>query len=208
LVAHSQFPACGYKIDIVCSNGESRLATECDGEYWHLDEHGNLLIEDVDRQEVLERAGWKVLRIPYRSWQKNPDHHISRILKAFNGHGEDDSPNSHEGHVDSEAARIDESARVNFPQKVVIELVLNGERDFSNIVKAGSKMLGYKRSVSRIRSGLMDAAQQLSRQGYLHIEDGELFPTEKARETRFDGLESRFKPFAPKPNYRYARRRW
>jgi len=208
LVAHSQFPACGYKIDIVCSNGESRLAIECDGEYWHLDEHGNLLIEDVDRQEVLERAGWKVLRIPYRSWQKNPDHHISRILKAFNGHGEDDSPNSHEGHVDSEAARIDESARVNFPQKVVIELVLNGERDFSNIVKAGSKMLGYKRSVSRIRSGLMDAAQQLSRQGYLHIEDGELFPTEKARKTRFDGLESRFKPFAPKPNYRYARRRW
>jgi len=115
------------------------LATECDGEYWHLDEHGNLLIEDVDRQEVLERAGWKVLRIPYRSWQKNPDHHISRILKAFNGHGEDDSPNSHEGHVDSEAARIDESARVNFPQKVVIELVLMG-----NVISQISSKRGQK----------------------------------------------------------------
>ena len=207
LVVYSQYPACGYKIDIVCSNGESRLAIECDGEYWHLDEHGNLLIEDVDRQEVLERAGWEVLRIPYRSWQKNPDPHISRVLLALNHHGDSKSSNLDEEDDAVENPQITRSTSVTFPQKAVVELVLTGERDFDEIVRAASKNLGYKRSGARIRSGLLDAAQQLSRQGYLHIEDGELFATDKARITQFDGMGRSNRPFEPRPNYKYARRR-
>src|SRR5438128_1104806 len=62
--AISQYPSCGYSIDVVVERDGMRVAVECDGEIWHLDEHGQLLREDLDRQEILERAGWNVVRIP------------------------------------------------------------------------------------------------------------------------------------------------
>ena len=59
-----QYPSCGYFIDVVAEVEETRIALECDGELWHLDEHGKLRLEDIQRQEILERAGWRVMRIP------------------------------------------------------------------------------------------------------------------------------------------------
>jgi very-short-patch-repair endonuclease len=79
----SQYPCCGFFIDLVATVEEQRLAIECDGEVWHLDEHGELKAEDLYRQEILERAGWRVLRIPYRAWRKNPDAQIVRVMDAF-----------------------------------------------------------------------------------------------------------------------------
>jgi very-short-patch-repair endonuclease len=59
------------------------VAIECDGEIWHLDEHGKLKAEDLYRQEILERAGWNVLRIPYRRWKKAPEAEIAHILDVL-----------------------------------------------------------------------------------------------------------------------------
>jgi very-short-patch-repair endonuclease len=59
-----QYPSCGFFIDLVAQRDDARLAIECDGEIWHEDEHGDLKSEDVQRQEILERARWRVLRIP------------------------------------------------------------------------------------------------------------------------------------------------
>ena len=67
-----QYPACGFSIDLVCELDGVRLAVECDGEIYHLDEHGQLRIEDLERQAIIERAGWSVLRIPYRAWCSTP----------------------------------------------------------------------------------------------------------------------------------------
>ena len=64
-----QYPSSGFFIDLVAQKDDARIAIECDGEIWHEDEHGNLRTEDVQRQEILERAGWRVLRIPYRRWR-------------------------------------------------------------------------------------------------------------------------------------------
>jgi very-short-patch-repair endonuclease len=80
---YAQYPCCGYFIDIVASLNDRRIAIECDGEWVHLDEHGHLRIEDIQRQEVLERAGWGVLRIPYRSWRENPESQVLRVLAAL-----------------------------------------------------------------------------------------------------------------------------
>ena len=76
----AQYPCCGYSIDCVAELEGSRVAIECDGEIWHLDEHGNLKVEDLLRQEVLERAGWRVLRIQYRSWREDPEMQLRRVL--------------------------------------------------------------------------------------------------------------------------------
>jgi very-short-patch-repair endonuclease len=55
-----QFPVGAYRIDIVVSGGGKRLAVECDGEQFHGPER---LQEDLERQAILERLGWRFVRI-------------------------------------------------------------------------------------------------------------------------------------------------
>ena len=56
-----QWEVAGYRIDLVVQGENSKLAIECDGdkyhsaiEKWH---------EDIERQEILERSGWKFWRL-------------------------------------------------------------------------------------------------------------------------------------------------
>ena len=56
-----QFPVGSYRIDIAIIEGERRIAVECDGERWHSGEQK--LLEDLERQTVLERLGWRFIRI-------------------------------------------------------------------------------------------------------------------------------------------------
>jgi very-short-patch-repair endonuclease len=37
----------------------TKIAIECDGDYWH----GDQFEQDMQRQEILERAGWQFFRI-------------------------------------------------------------------------------------------------------------------------------------------------
>jgi very-short-patch-repair endonuclease len=96
-----QYPACGFKIDLVAERADdgARVAVECDGERYHIDEHGMLKVEDLERQAILERARWRVVRIPYRKWIGDPGGEVQRVLTAVdleakdplnvNGNGED-----------------------------------------------------------------------------------------------------------------------
>jgi very-short-patch-repair endonuclease len=55
-----QYPAIGYKIDLVIIGAKGRLAVECDGDYWH----GPAEFEsDLARQRELERCGWEFFRV-------------------------------------------------------------------------------------------------------------------------------------------------
>jgi very-short-patch-repair endonuclease len=97
-----QYPACGFRVDMVAGREEdgARVAVECDGERYHLDEHGALKVEDVERQAILERAGWRVVRIPYRKWIADPGAEVERLPAAVdleareglngNGNGQDE----------------------------------------------------------------------------------------------------------------------
>jgi hypothetical protein len=42
-----QFRACDFFIDMVVTKDGKRLAIECDGEAWHLDEHRQMKEEDL-----------------------------------------------------------------------------------------------------------------------------------------------------------------
>jgi very-short-patch-repair endonuclease len=55
-----QYQVGAMRIDLVVVGGNDRLAIECDGEQFHGPEK---LQEDMDRQAVLERLGWKFVRI-------------------------------------------------------------------------------------------------------------------------------------------------
>jgi very-short-patch-repair endonuclease len=55
-----QFKVGAYRIDLVVTGNGRRLAVECDGERFHGTEK---LQEDMARQAILERLGWKFVRI-------------------------------------------------------------------------------------------------------------------------------------------------
>jgi len=57
----AQYPAGAYRIDLVVGDGKHGLAVECDGERYH--QQGKKLEEDINRQTVLERHGWRFVRI-------------------------------------------------------------------------------------------------------------------------------------------------
>jgi very-short-patch-repair endonuclease len=54
-----QWKVGAYRIDMVVLDGDKRLAIECDGDRWHYDK----VEEDLARQALLERLGWKFVRI-------------------------------------------------------------------------------------------------------------------------------------------------
>lgn len=77
-----QYETCGFYIDIVMGdNFGRRIAIECDGGFHY--EEGDLRIEDSIRQEILERVGWHVYRIPSRKYWHNPDKCINDIIEQF-----------------------------------------------------------------------------------------------------------------------------
>ncbi|MEQ4519564.1 AAA domain-containing protein [Pseudarthrobacter sp. B907] len=59
-----------YRLDIVVSGPERRLAIECDGDRWH---GPDVWHQDRARQEVLERAGWTFERIRGSAFFRDPD---------------------------------------------------------------------------------------------------------------------------------------
>jgi very-short-patch-repair endonuclease len=55
-----QWPVGSRRIDLVVEGTKAKLAIECDGERWHTPEQ---LHQDLERQAVLERLGWRFVRI-------------------------------------------------------------------------------------------------------------------------------------------------
>jgi very-short-patch-repair endonuclease len=55
-----QYPAMGYNIDLVVTGATTRLAIECDGDFWHGPDQYE---HDLARQRELERCDWKFFRI-------------------------------------------------------------------------------------------------------------------------------------------------
>ena len=59
-----------YRLDIVVTGPERRLAIECDGDRWH---GPDVWYQDRSRQEVLERAGWTFERIRGSAYFRDPE---------------------------------------------------------------------------------------------------------------------------------------
>ena len=62
---------------------------ECDGQF-HYDELGQLREEDFERQEMLERAGWPIHRIPARRYFMDPDRELRLVAEVLASQPSDD----------------------------------------------------------------------------------------------------------------------
>jgi very-short-patch-repair endonuclease len=67
----TQYAVGYYRIDMVIEFEGNKVALECDGEKWHSGEEK--IAEDLARQAVLERLGWKFHRIRGSQFFKDPD---------------------------------------------------------------------------------------------------------------------------------------
>lgn len=79
-----QWKAGAYRIDMVVEGGGKRLAIECDGDRWHPIEQ---IGEDTNRQAILERLGWKFVRIRGSQFFRNPTEAMAPVLERLDALG-------------------------------------------------------------------------------------------------------------------------
>ncbi len=73
----AQWPVGAYRIDLVVEGDGKRLAIECDGDRWHPHEK---LEEDMARQAILERLGWRFVRIRGSHFFRHPDQAMAPVF--------------------------------------------------------------------------------------------------------------------------------
>jgi len=195
----SQYPSCGYRIDIVAEARGKRVAIECDGEIWHLDEHGELRAEDLDRQEILERAGWRVLRIPYRAWRENSTAQVDRVLAALGLKRIDRND-------DKPPVRRAKAPQLSAFESAIVVAVQEGHHDTDSALRSARAKLGYERLGPTIRRNLQQAIRSLVKRKLLYIEDNELFLSSRVRSANIAVNYTRPVYSTPYDPYRYRRR--
>ncbi|MZP29763.1 DUF559 domain-containing protein [Heliobacterium undosum] len=72
-----QWKVGAYRIDMVVEGAGRRLAIECDGDKYHTAEN---LAEDMNRQAILERLGWRFARIRGSQFFRYPDQTMQLIF--------------------------------------------------------------------------------------------------------------------------------
>ncbi|RED42921.1 superfamily I DNA and/or RNA helicase [Winogradskyella eximia] len=67
-----------FKLDLVVYNNGTPLAIECDGDAYHssIDD----VAYDIERQEFLERIGWKIHRVTYSSFRIDPEGELEKLI--------------------------------------------------------------------------------------------------------------------------------
>lgn len=80
-----QWKVGAYRIDMVAICGKKSVAIECDGERWHSGEEK--IREDMERQTILERLGWRFIRIRGSEFYRNPEGTINRVVEELQSYG-------------------------------------------------------------------------------------------------------------------------
>lgn len=73
---HPQWPVGNFRIDLVVEGEGGRVAIECDGDRYHPIEK---IPEDLERQAVLERLGWRFIRIRGSEFYRDRNSTLQRV---------------------------------------------------------------------------------------------------------------------------------
>ncbi|SDY63473.1 Protein of unknown function [Proteiniborus ethanoligenes] len=76
-----QWPVGSYRIDMVAVCGDKKIAIECDGELYHSGD--DKVRADMERQAILERLGWKFIRIRGSEYYRNPNETMNRVISEL-----------------------------------------------------------------------------------------------------------------------------
>lgn len=191
MVLH-QYPACGFFIDLVCDKDGVRVGVECDGEMYHTDEQGQPRLDDLEREAILRRAGWRLVRIPYRKWLRDPAGQVARVLEALaraaKEESEDEaSPNAPGaasvivGPAGGEPPAAAMTAPVSRTQAALLDAIRDGAMGEEELFYRVRDALHLRRLTARLRRTLTAEADALARRGLVAIEDHEYFLTPEGR---------------------------
>lgn len=76
-----QWEVAGYRIDLVVQGENSKLAIECDGDKYH-----NAIEkwqEDIERQQILERSGWKFWRVTGSAFYRHKEKALDSLWEKL-----------------------------------------------------------------------------------------------------------------------------
>ncbi|WP_096516082.1 AAA domain-containing protein [Clostridium perfringens] len=76
-----QWEVGAFRIDMVVSYKGNKIAIECDGEKWHGEDK---LEEDMNRQSILERLGWRFIRIRGSEFFTDEVASMKMVIKKLN----------------------------------------------------------------------------------------------------------------------------
>ena len=114
-----QWEVGAYRLDMVAVCGKKTVAIECDGERWHSGEAK--IREDMERQTILERLGWRFIRIRGSEYYKNPEAAMERVINELTALGIE--PES------EKVEEVDRSSDLLDRVKAKAAQILNGEED-------------------------------------------------------------------------------
>lgn len=77
-----QKPVGTFRIDMVAYGSNEQVAIECDGERYHSGQ--DKILEDLERQTVLERIGWKFIRLRGSEYYRDKEKAIDRVCNDLN----------------------------------------------------------------------------------------------------------------------------
>ena len=80
-----QWEVGAYRIDMVAVYKNRKIAIECDGERYHSGE--DKILEDMQRQTILERLGWKFIRIRGSEYFADTENTINRVADLLFTYG-------------------------------------------------------------------------------------------------------------------------
>lgn len=80
-----QWEVGAYRLDMVAVCGRKKIVIECDGERYHSGE--DKIREDMERQTILERLGWRFIRIRGSEYYRNPEKTMERVVTALTDAG-------------------------------------------------------------------------------------------------------------------------
>lgn len=73
-----QWEVGAYRIDMVAVYGDKKIAIECDGDRYH--SSPAQVRNDMERQTILERIGWRFIRIRGSEYFRNPEKTMERVV--------------------------------------------------------------------------------------------------------------------------------
>ncbi|MCH3902710.1 MAG: DUF559 domain-containing protein [Limosilactobacillus oris] len=139
-----QYEAGPYRIDIVVSYENKQIAIECDGERFH--SGAAKIEEDMERQCILQRIGWKFIRIRGGMYYRDKDGTMEDVIKKLTTYGiyTENSQNS---------ADDDQYHSCGLYQRVVnrAQQIRDEWHKQDNVIKtAANKIVQYPESISEV----------------------------------------------------------
>ena len=199
-----QCPVGAYRLDMAAVCGKKKVAVECDGERWHSGEAK--IREDMERQTILERLGWRFIRIRGSEYYRDAEKTMARVIRELKSYGiepEESSAAPMEGRetellkrVKSKAAQILEGNPVEAIDATVAA-ALDPMKMIRELPKESAKM--QKATVHRgeftARSGIPKQAKLSSQKGETASTSNEITKKErlqpaKARSSAKAGAET------------------